>query len=93
MQRQEFADVFDAIAKTPEEAANLKIRSELIGQINQIIIQHQWTQQQAAEKLGVKQPRISELRQEKIDLFSIDWLVGRLARLGHDVVVTTNKGA
>ena len=39
-----FANVWDAIAETPEEAANLTLRSELMDEIETIIQQNGWTQ-------------------------------------------------
>jgi predicted XRE-type DNA-binding protein len=51
------------------------------------------TQAEAAKLLGVTQPRISNLVRGRIDLFSIDTLVGMLARAGiHvDVVFSTAR--
>ena len=40
------------------------------------------TQKEAAEHLGVTQPRISDLIRGKIDVFSIDTLIAMLSRLG-----------
>ena len=37
---------------------------------------------EAAELLGVTQPRVSDLMRGRIDLFSIDTLIDMLARLG-----------
>ena len=39
-------------------------------------------QAEAAELLGVTQPRVSDLMRGRIDLFSIDTLIDMLARLG-----------
>ena len=40
------------------------------------------TQAEAARRLGVTQPRISDLTRGKIDLFSIDTLVNMLTAAG-----------
>ncbi|MGC1575416.1 MAG: XRE family transcriptional regulator [Beijerinckiaceae bacterium] len=45
---QTFASVWDAIADTPEEAANLRARAELMRQIAAIIKAKGWKQTQAA---------------------------------------------
>jgi len=37
LEMQEFANVWDAIADTPEEAANLTVRSDLMDEIEAII--------------------------------------------------------
>lgn len=82
---QVFDSVFDAIADTREEAMNLKLRAGLITQvINEIKVQG-WTQRQAAERLGVTQPRISDLYQGKLSKFSLDALVNMLAAMGKKV--------
>ena len=45
----------------------------------------QLTQQQAAQRFGVPQPRISEIVQGKYELFTVDKLVNLLERVGHHV--------
>jgi predicted XRE-type DNA-binding protein len=44
MKVETFARVWDALADTPEEAANLHLRSELMDKITEIIEQNGWTQ-------------------------------------------------
>ena len=41
-----------------------------------------WTQKQAAKILGVTQPRISDLKRSKLDLFSLDSLVAMAGAAG-----------
>ncbi len=72
---------------TPQEALNMKLRSELMMQIRQAIEVNGWTQKKAAKKLGVTQPRISDLFRGKIDLFSLDMLVNMLASMGKKVEI------
>jgi len=40
---QTFKSVWDAIADTPEEAANLRVRTELVREIKAIIKESGWT--------------------------------------------------
>ena len=40
---QQFASVWDALCDTPEEAANLTARSDLMIQISEIIKKRGWT--------------------------------------------------
>jgi predicted XRE-type DNA-binding protein len=82
-----FANVWDAIAETPEEAANLTFRSELMDEIETIIQQNGWTQKEAAKRCGVTQPRINDLLRGRISRFSIDALVNIAAALGRKVKV------
>jgi predicted XRE-type DNA-binding protein len=84
---QEFANVWDAIADTPEEAANLTLRSELMNEIEEIIKKNGWTQSEAAKRCGVTQPRINDLLRGRISRFSIDALVNIAAALGRKVKV------
>ena len=79
--------VWDAIEDTPEEAENMKIRSALMRAIEDRIMAEGWSQQQAAERLGVTQPRVSDLMLGKIDKFTIDKLVNMLVAAGLHVQV------
>jgi predicted XRE-type DNA-binding protein len=45
------------------------------------------TQAQAAERLGVVQPRVSEIARNKVDILSLDYLVGLCAKAGVSVAV------
>ena len=82
-----YNSVWDSIMDTPQEALNMKLRSELMMQISQTIEINAWTQKKAAKKLGVTQPRISDLLRGKIDLFSLDILVNMLASMGDDIEI------
>ncbi len=82
-----FASVWDAITDTPEEAANLRIRSELIDKISAMIEESGWTQAEAAHRCGVTQPRINDLLRGRISRFSLDALVNIAAALGRKVTV------
>ena len=79
---QTFASVWDAIADTPAEAANLKLRSELMDQIAAIVAAQGWTQNEAAARCGVTQPRMNDLLRGRISRFSLDALVNIAAALG-----------
>jgi predicted XRE-type DNA-binding protein len=88
-----FANVWDAIAETPEEAANLTLRSELMDEIEGIVKKNGWTQKEAAKRCGVTQPRINDLLRGRISRFSIDALVNIAAALGRKVRVSLNDAA
>jgi predicted XRE-type DNA-binding protein len=89
MKRQRFDDVFDAICDTPEEAENLKQRADLMRELANRIAG--MSQQEAAELLGVTQPRVSELVRGKINFFALDKLVNMAARAGLGVTLTVQK--
>lgn len=80
-----YASVWDAIADTPEEAANLRVRSELMEQIAGIVKQSGWTQVEAAARCGVTLPCINDLLRGRIARFSLDALVNIAAALGRCV--------
>jgi len=73
------------------EAENLRIRSELMTQLEKLIERKGLTQTAAARLLGVSQPRVSDLVRGRIELFSIDMLVNMLAKAGVRVAVTTRS--
>lgn len=82
-----FASIWDAVADTPEEAANLRVRSELMDKISAIVEESGWTQLEAATRCGVTQPRINDLLRGRISRFSLDALVNIAAALGRRVRV------
>ncbi len=84
---ERYNSVWDAIMDTPQESLNMKLRSDLMLQIRQVIEVNGWTQKKAAKNLGVTQPRISDLLRGKIDLFSLDMLVNMLASMGEEVEI------
>ena len=75
-------NVFRDLGFGPEEAASLKIRADLMIEIERLLKRRRLTQTAAAKLLGVTQPRVSDLVRGKIDLFSIDTLVDMLTRAG-----------
>ena len=80
-----YATVWDAIADTPEQAANLRARAELMQQIVAIIGASGWKQSEAAERCGVTQPRINDLPRGRVSRFSLDALVNIATALGRRV--------
>ena len=87
-----FSSVWDAIADTPEQAANLRVRAELMEKIAALIAQSGWTQADAAAQCGVTQPRINDLLRGRISRFSLDALVNIAAALGRRVHVELAAG-
>lgn len=82
---ERFASVWDAIADTPEQAANLRARAELMRQIAAIVKEHGWTQAEAAARCGVTQPRMNDLLRGRVSRFSIDALVNIATATGRTV--------
>lgn len=84
-QVESFASVWDAIADTPEQAANLRARSELMHQITAIVKESNWTQTEAAQRCGVTQPRMNDLLRGRVSRFSLDALVNIATAMGREV--------
>jgi len=83
--RKNYASIWDAIADTPADATNLRMRSELMRRIAGIISDSGWTQAEAARRCGVSQPRINDLLRGRISRFSLDALVNMASTLGWKV--------
>ncbi|MFC6014257.1 helix-turn-helix domain-containing protein [Nocardia lasii] len=85
MADETFDSVWDAIEDTPPEAENMRLRSRLMIALTEHIERSEWTQVAAAERLGVTQPRVSDLMRGKIGLFSLDALVNMVVAAGMHV--------
>lgn len=85
MDKQTFASAFDALCDTPQQAANLRLRADLMMHIADTVKAKGWTQKQAAAHCGLTQPRMNDLLNGKIDKFSLDALVNIHALLGQRV--------
>jgi len=81
-------NVFSDLGFPEEAAANLKVRADLLIDLQQAIVRRKLRQADVAKLLGVSQPRVSELMRGRIELFSIDTLVNMLARLGVHVRIS-----
>lgn len=91
MKSKKFASVWDAIEDTPQAAASMKARSTLMMELSSYIEHHGLTQAQAADFLGVTQPRVSDLIRGKINLFSLDMLLNMATAAGMSPVLKLTK--
>ena len=82
MDVQTFASVFDALADTPAEAANMKARAELLSALSARIKSWNLPQEAAAARLGITRPRLSDLARGKLGKFSLDALVNLATAAG-----------
>jgi predicted XRE-type DNA-binding protein len=80
-----YNSVWDAISDTPEQAANLRARAELMQQIVALIEASGWKQTEAAKHCGITQPRVSDLLRGRVSRFSLDALVNIATALGQRV--------
>ncbi len=79
---ESYPSVWDAIADTPGQAANLRARAELMRQLSAFLKKQGWTQVEAAQHCGVTQPRINDLLRGRVSRFSLDALVNISTALG-----------
>ena len=79
---ESYASVWDAIADTPGQAANLRSRAELMQKIAARLKQHNWTQAEAASRCCLTQPRINDMLRGRVSRFSLDALVNIATALG-----------
>ena len=89
--KQRFSSVWDAIEDTPQQAACMRARSELMMNLTEVIRDCGMTQSDAAALFGVTQPRISDLMRGKINLFSLDTLIDMAATAGMSPTVKLTK--
>ena len=80
-----YNSVWDALADTPEQAANLRARAELMQKIAEIVQKSGWTQAEAATRCGVTQPRMNDLLRGRVSRFSLDALVNIATAIGRRV--------
>ena len=86
-------NIFRDVGFSRDEAEHLKIRADLLIDVQTAIKERGLTQAAAAKLLGVHQPRISDLMRGRIELFSIETLIDLLSRLGMSVRVVVRKPA
>ena len=80
-------NVFLDLGFAPHEAAVMLLRCELAEALRRWMAREGLTQAQAAKRLRVVQPRMSEIARNKVDKLSLDYLVGLCAKAGVSVAV------
>ncbi|QLZ70614.1 hypothetical protein FOLKNPGA_03428 [Legionella sp. PC1000] len=82
---ESYENVWDAIADTAGESANMQAKAELMRQIVAIIKKNDWKQVEAAQHCGITQPRLNDMLRGRISRFSLDALVNIAAAIGQRV--------
>ncbi|KPF62544.1 XRE family transcriptional regulator [Bosea sp. AAP35] len=85
--------VWDALADTQQEAANLKARSALLYAIRQAVQRWELPQEEAAKRLGLTRPRTSDLLRGKLAKFSLDALVNIAASAHLEIEIRVKDAA
>jgi predicted XRE-type DNA-binding protein len=69
------------------DAEEMLVKAQLATKIGEIIRARKWTQQQAAEVLGLTQPKLSKMLRGQFRGISEAKMLDCLARLGRDVQI------
>ena len=69
------------------DAADLDTKVRLVVEINRLLAQYHLSQATAASRLGIGQPKVSALKNYKLDGFSVERLMAFLTALGQDVEI------
>ncbi|SAL56972.1 helix-turn-helix domain-containing protein [Caballeronia humi] len=73
------------------DAEKLKIKSGLVFEIDEAIRRLGLTQEQAARRMGIPQPKVSGLMRGDFANFSERKLMDCLTRLGYDIEITVKR--
>jgi len=84
-------NVFIDLGYSPDEAAILQMRADLIADLRKFIKAKRLTQAKAAEILGVSQSRVSDLIRGKWEKFSLEMLITLATKAG--MRITLKKAA
>ena len=73
-----------------ENAGEMLVKAQLATKIGEIIQARKWTQQQAAEVLGMTRPRLSKMLRGQFRGISEAKMLDCLTRLGRDVQIVVS---
>jgi len=80
-------NVFIDLGYSPDEAAILQMRADLMSDLRKLIKARKLTQAKAAEILGVSQSRVSDLIRGKWEKFSLEMLITLATKAGMRVTL------
>ena len=86
-------NVFHDLGFPPGEAENLRLRSELLIEIEGYVRRNGLTQREIAKRLNITQPRLNDLLKGKLDKFSLDALVNIASQTGLRVTLKIKRAA
>lgn len=73
------------------DAEELQTKVQLAVAIKREVTVRRWSQAEAAEVLGINQPKVSALLRYRLDGFSVERLMNFLTALGHDVEIVIRR--
>ncbi len=93
MNTEVYESVWDALADTKQEAANLNARAALLYEIRKAVKRWNIPQEDAAKRLGLTRPRTNDLLRGKLAKFSLDALVNIAAAAHLDIEIRVKDAA
>lgn len=93
MKKEIYQSVWDALADTEQEAANLKARAALLYEIRKVVKSWDMSQEGASKRLGLTRPRTNDLLRGKLAKFSLDALVNIAASAHLDIEIRVKEAA
>lgn len=91
--QDQFDNVWTALTDTPEQAFIMTLRSDIMADICAFIKDRRLTQSEAAELLGINQPRVSDLLRGKLSKFNVESLLELQQRCGRTFEWTFSNAA
>jgi predicted XRE-type DNA-binding protein len=88
-----FTNVWDALENSPEEAAAMTMRSNVLAAVSDAVRDWNTTQADAARRLRITQPRLNDLLRGKINKFSLDTLLVLPTRAGLKIKIEIGVAA
>ena len=88
-----FASGWGAIEDSESAATSMQARAQLMHALQKAVATWDVSQKLAADRLGVTQPRLSDLLRGKIDKFSLDALFDLAGRAGLKVSIALRRAA
>jgi predicted XRE-type DNA-binding protein len=80
-------NVFIDLGYSPDEAAILQMRADLMTDLRKLIKGKELTQAKAAEIFGVSQSRVSDLMRGKWEKFSLEMLITLATKAGMHITL------
>ena len=88
---QKFSSVWDAIESTPQQAASMRARSELLIALQEWVKAAGNTQAATAKLFGISQPRMSDLMRGRLHLFSLETLMDMATTAGMEPHISIKR--
>ncbi len=91
MKHEKFDNVWFALEANEADAINMTMRSDLMTSIERSVAAWNLSQAEAAKRLGITRPRLSDLLRGKISKFSLDTLTTLAMKAGLTVKMSVKK--